>query len=132
MWALLRAAVLSWSLRKKAGTRIKAVEKRLEGVLDAAKSSQHRLREARREVDRVSQSQQELRKQLSAIHEEIGQIRELHGRHNAELEGLRSQLKVAEEVTIPELIASHRLVLERIDADIATQVKRRVSSESHE
>ena len=129
MWSLLRAAVLSWSLRKKAGARIKAVSNRLEKAQQLAKDCQRDARDIRRDMDRLGQSQQTLRQELDNVREEVGHLQELHSRHNSELEGLRSQLKVAEEVTIPELVAAHRLVLERIDADIASQVGRRVSSD---
>lgn len=41
------------------------------------------------------------------------------------LESLRSRLQIAEEVSIPSLVAANRLALERYNADTAVQLKRK-------
>lgn len=42
------------------------------------------------------------------------------------IDALRSELKIAKEMTIPSLIASNELALQRINADISVQMKKQM------
>lgn len=48
--------------------------------------------------------------------------------YESELDAVRNQLRIAEEVTIPTLTAAHKLLLSRYDAETAIQVRRQVAS----
>ena len=63
---------------------------------------------------------------------EVEQAKELVEKYEPTMEGLRNKVEVLEDVLVPELTAAHKLVLERTDADIAVQIRRRVGNEARE
>ena len=95
--------------------------------------------EARRLANLLDQRQGQLRslKRLftnvyeEAV-EEIDQAKGLIDKYEPTMEGLRNKVEVLEDILVPELTAAHKLVLERTDADIAVQIRRRVGNETRE
>lgn len=65
--------------------------------------------------------------EFRAIQAELEEVGRRQKRHEAEMDSLRSRIRVAEDVTIPVLVAANKLALERYDADTAVQIKRQVS-----
>ena len=64
--------------------------------------------------------------ELSSVQKEVAELAKRQQQHVTEVESLRSRVRVAEDVTIPGLVAANKLVLERYDADTAIQVRRQV------
>ncbi len=65
------------------------------------------------------------------IDTDLEQVEELKRRHQVALDGLGSELAVAEG-TVEVLERSHRLILKRIDADLAVQTRREVALTNRE
>ena len=57
---------------------------------------------------------------------ELNEAKNTERSYEEEIERLRSSLQVCEDITIPALTASHRLILERLDADLAVEVRRKI------
>jgi predicted nucleic acid-binding Zn-ribbon protein len=106
-----------------------------------------RIRSVRRDVLRWTGEASSLRKRLEKKQGELKVIRRLFNdtydeaeamveqsrslidKYEPTMEALRSKCEVLEDTLVPELVAAHRLALERIDADIALQIRRRVGHE---
>jgi len=64
--------------------------------------------------------------ETQAIRQGLDELTKQQKQYEAEVEALRSRVHVAEDVTIPSLVAANKLVLERYDADTAVHVRRQV------
>ncbi len=62
----------------------------------------------------------------------VEQSKAMIDKYEPTMEALRSKCEVLEDTLVPELVAAHRLALERIDADISLQIRRRVGHEVNE
>lgn len=60
------------------------------------------------------------------------QARSLIDKYEPTMEALRQKAEVLENVLMPELVAAHRLALERMNADAALEIRRRVGHEINE
>jgi len=110
-WWLLRRhsaamrQVIKWVDRShEVGSRLERQRKKLLGL--------------KTQFDLISQS----------IMEDIETTEFLQREHEHTLEALQEENKVMRDVTIPQLIAAHQLLLERWDAETAVHVRRRVLS----
>ena len=79
------------------------------------------LSNAEKKLDKIARELDEARAILNSVQDENKHL-------TKEIEELRSRVKIAEEITIPTLVAQHRLILERTDADVAIEVKRRLAN----
>jgi len=70
-----------------------------------------------------------LRKLSRAISEDIQNTEDLLTNSERSLEAVQSRLVIAEDVTIPALVQSNKLLLERSSADTAEQVRRQLPSQ---
>ncbi len=64
---------------------------------------------------------------IQELYEEKDRAKETNARYNDEIERLESKLQIAEESTIPTMVAAHNLALETIKADALAQVKRQAT-----
>ena len=76
----------------------------------------------------LAQREIEFEEAAEALRGELASTSRLVRQYDEELEKCRSQLKVAEEVTIPTLVEAHRLLLERWRGESAIHVRRQVAA----
>ena len=73
-----------------------------------------------------------LRKQIDSLYETLGEDMEeaklLESQRAAVVGTLKEQYRIASEVSMPALIASHQLILQRYEAEVAIQVRRQVGA----
>ncbi len=116
--------------------KINQLDKRMESAGAGAERSRmrlhllsKRLNEEREHVAKViASAERRLRDIGETLVIDIREAEEAQRRYEEELESLRVEKRILEQTTIPALVAAHKLALERIDADIAVQVKRQVSA----
>lgn len=65
--------------------------------------------------------------ELETLRSTVRDLQEDQRRYRQENEALRSELTVIKEVTVPGLVSANNLILQRVEADIAVQVKRQVT-----
>lgn len=65
------------------------------------------------------------RARISAV-ETMGEAEDLRRQSEHTIESLRNENGVLEKVLVPTLTAAHKLILGRIDAEVAIQVRRQV------
>lgn len=65
--------------------------------------------------------------QSTFVEERIAAIQRTNKRSEETINELRAELRVANDVTIPSLVAAHKLILTRYDAEVAIAVRRSVS-----
>lgn len=74
-----------------------------------------------------------VRKTLDQIAEEYQQdvenARDLLDKYQPTMDAIRSRVEVLEDTLVPELVSAHRLCLERMEAEIAVQVKKKTAAE---
>ena len=100
----------------------------LHARLSVVQADLARLESEREDSDiRLKQRASELNTLAEKIRREVDDARAVHQRLESALEEIREQNRVLES-TIQTLVASHKLVLERVDADTAIQVRSRVAS----
>jgi chromosome segregation ATPase len=100
----------------------------LRAKLSSVRSDLARLESERDESDlRLKQRAAELSALSERIQRDVEEARGVHRRLEYALEEIREQNRVL-ETTINTLVASHKLVLERVDADTAIQVRSRVAA----
>lgn len=63
---------------------------------------------------------------MKKVELDIANANRLQESQQTALEALRNENKIFSDTTIPTLVASHKLILERIDAETAIQARRRV------
>lgn len=124
-WDYICGGVACWFR----GARLDNSLSRNEAFLRAAE------RRARRREDRLNDSARQLellRGQMDAVVDEIKVDLEESRRSNAELttqlSGSQQALRVMEESTVPGLVASHKLLVARWDAETAVQVRTQMAS----
>lgn len=64
---------------------------------------------------------------LDRADETVADVLREHRSYEEAMEALNSKLKVVEEITVPALVESHKVQLERWKAETAVQVRRQVS-----
>ena len=100
----------------------------LHARLSVVQADLARLESEREDSDvRLKQRASELNTLAEKIRKEVDDAGAVHRRLESALEEIREQNRVLES-TIQTLVASHKLVLERVDADTAIQVRSRVAS----
>lgn len=77
---------------------------------------------------RLGKLRRELTDIVSRLDSEMRVVEQLQAQHSTAIEALRSQLKIAEDTTIPTLVASHQLLLKHYDAEAAIEVRRLLAS----
>jgi len=105
-----------------ANTRIKQLEterKLVAALLEKRSESLNKLNE-------------EIAKEGLALAGDLVQASLLQKKYEEDLDATRSKLKVIEEFTVPELVASHKTVLARIDAETAIAVRTQVGASFRE
>ena len=104
--------------------RIVRAEARLEQRQANLRTLQRQLKAL---ADTVAAEFGEISSEMAAVRSELEQLDKRRRQYEDEVEALRAQVRVAETVTIPGLVAANKLILERVDADTAVQVRRQVA-----
>lgn len=81
-----------------------------------------RLRSLKAQFDIVSET----------VLEDIEDAENLQRKQEHVIDGLGEENKVMSKIMIPQLIAAHKLILERYDAEMAIEVKKRTASRPQE
>lgn len=104
--------------------RLKRIHRQLEG----AKQDSEAL------VDQWRIQFQKMQRRISILSEsameDLEDAERLQNQYEETIDGLRSELTVLRETTVPSLVASNKLVLSELDAWTAVQVRRQVASMS--
>lgn len=103
-----------WRRRRQLRKSAASIERHVTDLENTLKLSQEL-------IDKVAGS-------LDQLKRSVMDLEETQRRYALENDSLRSELTVLKEVTIPGLVSANNLVLQRIEADIAVQVKRQVGS----
>jgi t-SNARE complex subunit (syntaxin) len=108
---------------------------------------QRRVNNFSRDLSKLSRQQKKNRRQLSErkneldiikaavleaeerLRETIDEALKIHKRYETQLEAANDRIKVMEEMTIPTLVQSNELLLERWRAETTVQVRRRTAFE---
>ena len=127
----------------KADQLVSAAERRAYGHSSKVNQLARRLRKSHRKLEEAKLDSEVLVEQWKAqfmkIQRRISQIAEsamedmenaerLQNQYEETVDGLRSELTVLRETTIPSLVASNKLVLSELDAWTAVQVRRQVAA----
>lgn len=67
---------------------------------------------------------------VQKINDDIDGAERIKQQLSRELESVRSKLEVADDVTIPTLVAAHQLLLKRYEAETAIEVRKSVAASS--
>ena len=111
---MIRHLFNRWKRRRQLRKSAVTIDRFLANLEDLLKSSQEG-------IDEVAGNLDHLKRMVMDLEED-------QRRYHRENETLRSELTVLKEVTVPGLVAANSLVLQRVEADIAVQVKRQVAS----
>lgn len=76
-----------------------------------------------RTLEVLNRRQRELEATHSRAQDALAAATTIAERHRSELQEARERLRIAESVTIPQLVNSHELVLQRTKAEIAANVR---------
>lgn len=78
-------------------------------------------------------SERRIRNRLSEkVSDELDETRGLQSQYEEALEAANSKMKIQDEITIPGLVSSSKLLLKRTEADIANEVRRQAGYTSPE
>ena len=114
-WIRSRFALRRLTLNQRALKRWERVARRKE------RSVRNHLRELRSVKTLVESI-------TNAALEDVEELERISKEQDVLVEKLRNENELYKNILVPELTAAHRLILERIDADIATQVRLRTSN----
>lgn len=121
---MIRAVVSwfgSWFVASSVVRRLSGSQKSLDRAFSALKSAEARVEKRSKELNALSEKTQA----------DLTDVRRIHRRYEAALEEVREKNHVLEQ-TIQALVASHKLLVERWDAETAIEVRRRVASVARE
>lgn len=77
---------------------------------------------------RVAADERRLRTIGETLAEDLEDAKMVQRRYEEELEAVRQENRILNDVIIPTLVAQHKVVLERLDADVAVEVRRRTAA----
>lgn len=80
-------------------------------------------------VERASSDIESALGELASVNAKLDSSKREIALYEREVERLKSKLEVAENVSIPALVAANRLALERYNADTAVQLKRQMKGD---
>jgi len=105
--------------------------KRVTAALHAAdqweSSSRELLQRLRKEKNSLEFYAKQVQDSLEVVQDLIQETRDRERQHKVALDALRDENKVMSQTTIPALVTSHKLILERLDADISVQERKKVA-----
>lgn len=126
------AAFQHWWLSRRILRRVRKLDRRLEKVRAIVQVRQREMRSLEKQLISMSEGLagdlKSVRQEMSDIVDDLDETKQLQKGFEVEFEALRSKLKIAEDVTIPNLVAANKLALERYDADTAAQVRRQAGA----
>jgi hypothetical protein len=79
-------------------------------------------------VDLMDQFSASFERTKEIIQQKVAQATELIEKYERELEGVRDRYDVMKNLTIPALVSSHKVVIERLDAQTAIEVQKQVGA----
>jgi uncharacterized protein (DUF342 family) len=111
------------------------LEQRLNKAAKDVEKSDRRLSDRTKEINAALESltrnlasnDRRLRDIGESLLEDIQMAKATQQRYEEELESVRSENRILKEVTIPGLVAANKLMIERLDADTAVEVRRRTA-----
>jgi hypothetical protein len=62
------------------------------------------------------------------VSDDIQRAEEADRLHQVAIDALRSENQVMRDITVPELVAAHKLILQRYDAETAIEIRRQVAA----
>lgn len=83
-----------------------------------------RLVERRAELDELRAKLQSLSNRLE---DDLRKAEQVEEQHRTAVEALRSENRILADVTVPTLVAQHKLILQGIESETAIQVRRQVA-----
>lgn len=92
-----------------------------------ARSMEQHLHSIKRLVDEAVQTIATVNDDVDRLRDKMQSLEETQRKLEQENDRLRAELGIANEITIPGLVASHTLLVQRTEADTAIQVKRQVA-----
>jgi predicted nucleic acid-binding Zn-ribbon protein len=105
----------------------------------ARKTAARWMQESAKVMDQISRDSiklEELRLEVQSLSDQIAvdvkRASNLVERQREALEALQEENRILSESTIPTLVASHKLLLERYDAEVAIAVRQRVVTSASE
>ncbi len=107
-------------------TRLSRVEARLEKRKVVLETYQRRITAL---AGALAEDLEVVGSEIAEIRQAVASLEKQQKQYEAGMEALRARVKVAEDVTIPGLVAANRLVLERYDADTSIQVRRQAGNQ---
>ena len=101
----------------------------LDNRLDSLESQRdHVIKDLQKRRDSLETLQNTVASEVEALATSVLRTDKLVKRYETELVAVRAQLRVAEESTIPALVASNKVLLARWEAETAIQVRRQVAA----
>jgi len=128
--------LLRWLLQWRQGRRIRkdaaALASRLDSLDERGNRQQQRIEKLKIRLQSIFEEVAEdgavEREERRVLRDRIEDLVRLQSKEDREIDRLRAELDVA-NLTIKQLVASHKLLLETADAEVAVQVKRQVVQE---
>lgn len=108
----------SWWVGSRAVKELTEIELRCKIAEETRTSSEERLRDLRLEFNAL----------VDVMKKEFDRVENAHKRNDQALDELRHTLRVAEDITIPTLIAANKLLQARWEAEVAIQERRRIAA----
>lgn len=108
----------SWWIGSRAVNKLTEIELRCQIAEASRTASEERLRDLRREFDSL----------VDVMRKEFDRVENVHRRNDQALDELRHTLRVAEDITIPTLVAANKLLQSRWEAEVAIQERRRITA----
>ena len=88
---------------------------------ERAKGARHALVEDRLELTAIEMRLEKISARLDV---DLKMAEDVDKQHREAIDALRSELKIVSEVSMPVLVASHKLLLQRYESEIAIEAKK--------
>jgi len=93
------------------------------------RQSKRLLRQLEKDQERIRELLVKVQNLSKRVETDLDKAAKMEQQHQTAMEALRSENQVLSDTTVPTLVAQHKLLLERHDADTAIQVRRRVAAQ---
>ncbi len=117
--------LIRWVL---SGIRLRRLTAADRMAIEWSRTSDVVLRRMERDRKRLLALKRKMELVGDAVMEDLEEGEATLRQHNHAMEALQDRIDVMEKHTIPELVESHQLILQRLRAETALQVQRRVSA----
>lgn len=114
---------LGWLSSRSSFRRIVSAEKKMQKLCRQSKKNNRRLKKNENKLRSIKNL---LISIGDSVSDDIEEAKNLNEQYEKSLTAARSELEILKEITIPTMVASHKLLLEQYDAQTAVEVRKKL------